>query len=105
MNEFETLDVTFVINDKPGVYVLYYNDVCLYVGHSKHVIQRIRKHRANGLMQFNRAEVRFCELEDLARLEFVFIRKLQPRCNVQNVGEPLVDRKIDLVALGLPKRG
>jgi hypothetical protein len=98
----DMVDISFILKEQCAVYALYHENECVYVGQSKKVVRRIQKHKSNGLIPFNRVLVRFCEEHELDQLEFQFIRSLQPRTNITNIG-PELDNTIDLVGLGLLK--
>ena len=88
------VDVTHLLNELSGVYLLYLDDILVYVGKSTHVPQRVMDHKRSRRLQFNRVMVHWCEVAELDKLEFQTIRSLQPTHNVRDAGPPLV--KIDL---------
>ncbi len=96
-------DLSYLVEDYSGVYLLYQDDVCIYVGQSRKVIKRIFAHVVNPRMVFNRVLVEACSEDKLDETEFKLIREYQPTKNKTMAGKPM-DRVIDLAALGLPIR-
>lgn len=100
----EWIDATFALYERCGIYVLYEDRTCLYVGQSKQLIRRVRQHRSLGVILFNRVEIKLCEPEELDTLEFHTIRELQPKLNQTLSGPTLTEKRVDLVKLGLVRR-
>jgi hypothetical protein len=63
-----------------GVYALYSADVCVYVGSSKALRERIGTHNHAG--KFDRAIFELCAEADLVRYETEWIENLKPTLNV-----------------------
>ena len=97
------IDVTLLINDGPGIYALWLDDRCIYVGQSKHVYKRIRQHRANGLFAFSRVTVSFCGVDELDKLEYLAINHFKPERNKALMADITVKVPIDLLLTMLQK--
>ena len=91
------IDATWMLDDhKCGVYALFYEEECVYVGKSTRILRRIRKHKSTGKIRFNKIMIRFCEQAELDTLEYFYINKLRPIYNSTD--------KLDASVLGLIDR-
>ena len=63
-----------------GIYVLYKNDIPVYVGKSINVKVRVMQHRMSK--DFDRWDYKSCNADDLNRLELETIHRLRPGLNV-----------------------
>lgn len=68
------------IPETSGIYFLIKGDTVVYVGQSKNVYSRIRRHLDTKV--FDKINVIACEESELNRLESMYIRKFSPVLNV-----------------------
>lgn len=64
---------------KPGVYILYMGNSCVYVGGTIRIRQRVASHERTIL--FDRVEFVLCSVRELNELEEKYIAKLKPALN------------------------
>jgi len=99
-------DITHLAEPLCGVYILWGDNICIYVGASNHVLNRLPHHKSrrrnNAKYQWKQVTFEACKPEELVQKEFIAIRQYQPRFNKQNIGGPI--KRIDLKALGLRLR-
>src|SRR5262245_56104292 len=77
-----------------GIYFLMRDGVCVYIGQSIHVLERIEVHFREATYYLTGIEPKLfdvvcyvrCNLEDLDRLEIAFLRQLKPEYNVAGGG-------------------
>jgi len=89
VDDFTTQDMSYLFAKKVGIYLLYKDEVCLYVGQSKDIFSRISEHRKASRIRFNWVLIRECDKEELDHLEFLFVRKFQPALNKAHSGPTL----------------
>lgn len=71
---------------RPGVYMLFWNDLCVYVGASRDLRNRLMSHPLRGLCNsFTFIE---CEMRDLKRTEQAQMDALSPTLNRQKAYAP-----------------
>ena len=83
----------YVDGDKiAGCYVLFMEDVAMYVGRSRNIMHRVGGHlgkdrRASTLSygDFDRVRLYYCGEDELDLLEAYLIRKFQPKVNVHGM--------------------
>lgn len=98
-------DMTHLAEDKCGVYLLCWNEIVVYVGKSTHLPSRLRTHRQQKKIKFNRILARFCLMREMNGIEFTLINKYQPKHNVRDMEYAPLIEVLDLAALGLRPRG
>ena len=93
-DELMKLTAPLLSSDLPGVYIIWENDLCLYVGVSNGIITRIKHHRHTGKLQnYNptHVDIIYTENDEAAdvytlprvrhKLEAIKIKTLQPILN------------------------
>lgn len=76
-------DITWLMINPCGVYLLYQDNVLVYVGSSVDIPRRISEHRKDRQMLFNRVECKFCcSVSEAKRLEKDLIYEHHPTMNV-----------------------
>lgn len=73
--------------EKVGIYFLISGAAVVYVGQSTRTRSRVLEHAREGFIKFDRYLILPCKKEDLRTLEYRYIEKLSPRCNVPRVRE------------------
>jgi len=97
------MDITGLVFINPGVYLLYSDNLLLYIGSSKNVIRRVTHHRtscrkAHGRIGniFNRVEyIREDNIYAMRALERKLIAELQPPYNRYGVNNRLSSEDLD----------
>jgi hypothetical protein len=82
----EVLAGSVALPQKHGVYFLILNGDVRYVGKSKDVLERLRKHRESG-WRFDSYNVVYCKEDDMTALEQTYIEAFMPDWN-QQIGRP-----------------
>jgi len=98
-------DVSKMVMEHTGVYILYFNEEMLYIGKSINLYERVGSHlrrmRKGKMFRFNRICIHLCSPGEALGLEFTLINKYRPPYNVNNLGSSLTEKPIDLKALGI----
>ena len=68
-----------MLPEEPGVYVLFLEDACVYVGSSINLWRRVKYQRP--YIDFDRVEIFECPEDDLAKLEQQYIDLYKPLLN------------------------
>jgi excinuclease UvrABC nuclease subunit len=83
MDKIEDL-VDVKVSYKPnicGIYKLYSGGVCVYVGQSKCIRNRVSSHIYNGKVRFDAVDYLECDESELSVIEATEIIKLKPKYN------------------------
>lgn len=71
-----------------GIYFLWKDGECVYVGQSRHILSRVGEHCARGEKDFDSYSYVACEADFLDAFEAAYQLLLRPRMNLNDNGVP-----------------
>src|SRR5690606_423203 len=90
--------INLYVPNVSGVYFLIHKERIVYVGKSNDFFKRLKHHRSNLQMKFDRYSILECECEEtMLEMETKYIRKLMPIYNIDN--NPLAESDINLAKM------
>ena len=96
-------DVTHLLFNCCGVYILFDGDTIAYIGKSEDLFTRVSKHKRDNRFNITKVLVHWCEADQLDMMESELINKLMPVHNREK-RRPLwtgIRPAIDLNTLGI----
>lgn len=99
-DENQLTDITHLFEHVSGVYILYENNIIVYIGQSTNIVQRVNKHRSDNRFCFDKVLVHWCTSDELDTLEFKYINQHRPKFNRTNLGSTF-GSELDLVSVGI----
>jgi predicted GIY-YIG superfamily endonuclease len=88
-SENEIIGTSIPLPETSGIYFLIKDNVIVYVGQSKNVHRRLQEHLSSKA--FDRINIIECSINDLNRLETLYIKKLKPILNIVQFKTPKED--------------